>query len=292
MCAGGSQDGNSGHRGGTGACGPRSVDEAEEVEAEATANSMRGAQSGGGLQVAPTRERRWAEAAPDDDSSGSPGRFSRIGDSPGKGEVKATNNADESDSDVGGLCLAACSACGATHCVDFDVVLLGIDFRCGHAGAECAGGLAAEVPTSCPDRTLDERPNEQPLSAEEQKRLFERFSLQTHGGEARGDLARSVHRLTAGPPMPKVRYLNSEVVTHKGEKFIKQECNPPSSSGCPIGGVIGARKQGRLGLGLKRRPKEEVDKICISNKERGHTKKGSGHREIFVFDSKWEQRSR
>jgi len=206
---------------------------------------------------------------------------------PGRPAALAPDEADAS-SDGGGACLATCSACGATHCVGFDVAELGIDFQCGLAGMECAGSPApAGQPT--PLLAADERAGSESLSAEERNELFKRFALQS---EAKGNLAGSVQHLVARSEMPKVRYRDNQVVTHKGERFIRQDSNPSTAAGCSIGGVVGARKLGRQGLGLKKRPKEEVDRVCISNKERAHTKKDAGHKDVYVFDSKWQHRTR
>ena len=46
------------------------------------------------------------------------------------------------------------------------------------------------------------------------------------------------------------RYRDSQVVTRKGERFIKVDVSLDPGPGCEIGGIIGWRtKQGRRGLG-------------------------------------------
>merc|ERR1719181_569444 len=91
----------------------------------------------------------------------------------------------------------------------------------------------------------------------------------------------------------KERYINSEIVTRKGEKFIKVNLSLDPGPGCEIGGIMGWRtKQGRRGLGLRKMTKEEADRVCISNKERAHTRKATGpggYQQAYVFENKWSQ---
>mmetsp|Transcript_128274 Transcript_128274/g.221404 ORF Transcript_128274/g.221404 Transcript_128274/m.221404 type:complete len:109 (+) Transcript_128274:213-539(+) len=86
--------------------------------------------------------------------------------------------------------------------------------------------------------------------------------------------------------MPRIRYRDNQIVTQTGEKFIKENLTLDPGPGCHIGGILGARKAGRQGLGLRKRPKEETERIRISNKQRAHVKVDSNIKAALRFETK------
>jgi len=132
------------------------------------------------------------------------------------------------------------------------------------------------------------------LTASEKRALFRQYALQRESEQQASpkDIQRGVAQLLEAKP-PKERYRDGEIVTRKGERFVKVSASSDPGPGCQIGGVLGWRtKLGRQGLGLRKMNREEADRVCISNKERSHIRKASGPsgcRDGYVFENKWSQ---
>jgi len=201
--------------------------------------------------------------------------------------------------------LAACSLCGATRVLGVDLAELGInDFVCSLAGCACddaaeprAAGAAepraagapslrcgAALPPGGPRGGRDEaapRPAAGARAAEELEQLAQALAeraldkLPAAAREAklpavRDGILRRLRRLSG--PREEVRYRHGEVATKRGERYVAAEgpwAGPaPRPVGTSIGGVIGSQRLGRRGLGFKKRPEAEVDRIRLSNKQR------------------------
>lgn len=179
-----------------------------------------------------------------------------------KGNVYAS----PSSNDV--RCLATCSQCCETHMVDFDVTDLGIDFVCGLINQECnaCSGTSDFGPCLTTDYC-----DEQDLSAlmpAERQELLCQFAVQTE--RLTEHVAPIGEKIAKGHTAAKTRYLDGKVVSTKGERFIEQSPSllQPYTGGTNIGGIIGSQKLGRRGLGFRKRPKAEVNRVCLSNKQR------------------------
>jgi len=195
--------------------------------------------------------------------------------------------------------VAVCDTCGATHLCDVDVMSLGLDFTCGHVGCECEGAMheaspaaASPLEQSTP-KPLPHTAKLDALSAEEKQDLFNRHYMQLQEAKLKPkEILHGVKQLY-DKQMPKERYIDSEIVTRKGERFIKINRSLDPGPGCQIGGVLGWRsKMGRRGLGMQKMTKEEREKVCISNKNRAHetTVSGPGGRKkSYTFESKVTQ---
>jgi len=168
--------------------------------------------------------------------------------------------------------LAACSRCGATRVVGLDPFGLDADFVCGLSGIECEGGGGTEAGTEAGPR------GGASLGAEDcgaKGPTEEGWQQQQQQPDQRGTQQRSRGpRPQAGDAEARVRYLNGEVVSRKGERYVVQQLFPElGPPGCSIGGIIGSHKLGRRGLGFNKRPAVEVDRVCLSNKQRAHVRR-------------------
>jgi len=198
--------------------------------------------------------------------------------------------------------LAVCCECAATRIVETDVMALDLDFCCAMIGKACERedpikkASAGDELQSAP---LTKRAALQELTAEEKQGLVRQYAMQRLREKLSGQDKSRVNtklldQLQLYTDQPKERYRDNEIVTRKGEKFIKINISLDPGPGCQIGGILGWRsKLGRQGLGIKKMTKEEADRIKISNKERSHTKKcgagGHGAKEIFTFENTWSQ---
>mmetsp|Transcript_104530 Transcript_104530/g.181518 ORF Transcript_104530/g.181518 Transcript_104530/m.181518 type:complete len:200 (-) Transcript_104530:207-806(-) len=170
-------------------------------------------------------------------------------------------------------CFAAtCSSCGETYVVAFDPEA--IDFKCSHITAAC-DDLPVE---KCISKLDDDGSSLEDLTPSERKTILEDYDWQP----GRVPKPSSKKKSAAVPSnVGKIRYLNGEVVSHKGERFLVEDpwaCLRPNadSFGTCIGGVIGSHRLGRRGLGFKKRPQAEVSKIQLSRMARIRTKKPEG----------------
>jgi len=185
--------------------------------------------------------------------------------------------------------VATCSSCGETHVVGFDPA--DIDFTCGHIAIACDNKRIACDAIACVNRVGNDttittyqkatsiQQHEQEntaLTLSERNQIFELYCLQPNGD--------AVHNFVSGEADKsacKIRYLNGEIVSHKGESFLEEDPwalsrRNPDFSGTSIGGIIGSHKLGRRGLGFKKRPKTEVDKIQLSRNQRVRVKQPAG----------------
>ncbi|CAE7451399.1 unnamed protein product [Symbiodinium natans] len=192
--------------------------------------------------------------------------------------------------------VAVCEACGATHIAKIDFIGLGLDFNCSMMGVPCDGEEASTPKASASSSSapvLPPRSHLQQLSAEEKRDLFARYAVQRQDEK----LSKKTKNLFAGVRQladrkgQQERFRDNTVVTRKGERFIKVDISLDPGPGCEIGGILGWRsKQGRRGLGIRKMTKEEADRVCISNKNRSHTKKSSGvGGKNIVFENKWSK---
>ena len=217
-------------------------------------------------------------------------------------------SADEHDIDAGNrlepvaedgteedVFVAVCDECGATHVTHIDFMGLGLNFNCGMLGARCEGAEAEEAKketrSSSSAPTLPSRSQLHQLSADEKRDLFERYAIQRQEERvSKKHINKSIQQLAPRKGQQE-RYRDNDVVTRKGERFIKVDISLDPGPGCELGGIIGWRtKQGRRGLGIKKMTKEEADKVCISNKNRSHTTKtiSAGEKKV-VFENKWSK---
>mmetsp|Transcript_54818 Transcript_54818/g.146151 ORF Transcript_54818/g.146151 Transcript_54818/m.146151 type:complete len:261 (+) Transcript_54818:355-1137(+) len=193
---------------------------------------------------------------------------------------------------------AFCDRCGAVHVVDVDVMSLGIEFSCADVGASCdddAPGTSASGDmglASGGDLPVGPSPLGH-LSAEEKRALVQRHIVQRQAERLRPqDVQHGLAQLFRAQ-MPKERYRDNQVVTHKGERFIKINRSLDPGPGCELGGILGWRsKAGRRGLGIRKMTKEEADRVCLSNKNRTHVRKATGsggYKSGYTFENKWSQ---
>lgn len=210
----------------------------------------------------------------------------------------------EEEEEDGDIFLAVCDKCGTTHLMDIDVMGLGLEFTCAQLGLPCEGDTehiaAAMSSIDDPSRPAASVPVPPPkaakldaLTPEEKKDIFQKHAMQLHLAKLKpNEVHKEVKQLFA-QTMPKERYRNSEIVTRKGERFIKINLSLDPGPGCEIGGILGWRsKMGRRGLGLKKMTKEEADRVCVSNKNRSHIKKDTGpagSKQAYVFENRWSQ---
>jgi len=108
----------------------------------------------------------------------------------------------------------------------------------------------------------------------------------------RKDILKTVRQLAPRKGQQE-RYRDNQVVTYKGERFIKINLSLDPGPGCQLGGILGWRsKAGRQGLGIRKMTKEEADRVCLSNKNRTHARKATGpggYKDGFVFENKWSK---
>lgn len=208
-----------------------------------------------------------------------------------KGDQLEQDIDEETDEDV---FVAVCDECGATHVTHIDFMGLGLNFHCGMVGARCDGDAEPQgdaesgrsIPVLPPSRSQLNK-----LSVEEKRDLFERYAVQRQEERvSKKHIHKSLQELAPRKGQQE-RYRDNNVVTRKGERFVKVDVSLDPGPGCEIGGIIGWRtKQGRRGLGIKKMTKEEADKICISNKNRSHTTKTiSGGEKKVTFETKWSR---
>merc|ERR1719353_1379272 len=211
------------------------------------------------------------------------------------------SNADASGplEEEGDIFVAVCDKCGATHLTDIDFINLGLQFICSHIGLECEGAedSASSSTAMLPGDSTPQAPPRaaklEALTAEEKQNLFDRHAMQLQEAKLKPkEILKGVKQLY-DKQMPKERFRDSEIVTRKGERFIKINVSLDPGPGCQIGGILGWRsKQGRRGLGIQKMTKEEADRICLSNKNRSHETKQSGsggHKKSYSFENKWSQ---
>lgn len=222
-------------------------------------------------------------------------------------EDEEENNLDEAEEHIAGeeeadeeteeeVFVAVCEACGATHITKIDFIGLGLDFNCSMMGVPCEGeeiSVPNASASSSSGPVLPPRSQLHQLSGEEKRDLFARYAVQRQEEK----MSKKTKNLFAGVRQladrkgQQERFRDDKVVTRKGERFIKVDISLDPGPGCEIGGILGWRsKQGRRGLGIKKMTKEEADRVCISNKNRTHTKKSSGvGGKSIVFENKWSK---
>ncbi|CAE7822591.1 unnamed protein product [Symbiodinium sp. CCMP2592] len=222
-------------------------------------------------------------------------------------EDEDENNLDEVEEDIGGeeeaeeeteeeVFVAVCEACGATHITKIDFIGLGLDFNCSMMGVPCEGEETSTPKASASSSSgpvLPPRSQLHQLSEEEKRDLFARYAVQRQEEK----MSKKTKNLFAGVRQladrkgQQERFRDDKVVTRKGERFIKVDISLDPGPGCDIGGILGWRsKQGRRGLGIRKMTKEEADRVCLSNKNRTHTKKASGvGGKNIVFENKWSK---
>jgi hypothetical protein len=199
--------------------------------------------------------------------------------------------------------VAVCDRCGTTHIVNVDFMGLGLEFTCAHAGAVCqgddegseSGGEDARRrdASSSAGPILPPRSELKGLTLEEKRSIFDRHALQRAEERAQPkQFQKGVQQLFLAEKQ-KERYRDNEIVTRKGERFIKINISLDPGPGCEIGGILGWRsKAGRKGLGIRKMTKEEADRVCISNKTRAHVRKATGpggFKQGYLFENKWSQ---
>lgn len=166
--------------------------------------------------------------------------------------------------------MATCSVCGATHVVDFDPSIA--DFMCSQIAAPCEGEGGADVVLV---QVQQPSGDDGGLSPTERKSLVDRYFVQADRATAHSVAGREDR------VMSQTRYLNNEVVSRKGERFLVEDplaaLRPDADCrGTLVGGIIGSHKLGRRGLGFKKRPQAEVNKVQLSTAQRTRLKKPAG----------------
>lgn len=192
---------------------------------------------------------------------------------------------------------AVCDRCGETRVTCIDFMGLGLGFTCSEVAEKCVGlseEASVDIPAAIRGQPVDRDPLEtdlEGLGIEEKRDLFARYGMQRLEEKATAkDIQHGVSQLFAAQPQQQ-RYRNDEVVTRKGERFIQVKVSLDPGPGCQLGGILGWRsKAGRRGLGIKKMDKEEADRICMSNKQRSHTKTASKTGDTkYTFENKWSQ---
>lgn len=190
--------------------------------------------------------------------------------------------------------VAVCDECGATHVTHIDFMGLGLNFNCSMMGGRCEGAEAEGEKKDTSGSSIPVAPSRSQLhqlSVDEKRDLFERYAMQRQEERvSKKHIHKSIQQLAPRKGQQE-RYRDNNVVTRKGERFIKVDVSLDPGPGCEIGGIIGWRtKQGRRGLGIKKMTKEEADKVCISNKNRSHTTKAvsAGEKKV-IFENKWSK---
>lgn len=190
--------------------------------------------------------------------------------------------------------VAVCDECGATHVTHIDFMGLGLNFNCSMMGERCEGAETEGEKKDTSGSSAPVAPSRSQLhqlSVDEKRDLFERYAMQRQEERvSKKHIHKSIQQLAPRKGQQE-RYRDNNVVTRKGERFIKVDVSLDPGPGCEIGGIIGWRtKQGRRGLGIKKMTKEEADKVCISNKNRSHTTKSisAGEKKV-IFENKWSK---
>jgi len=215
--------------------------------------------------------------------------------------VGKVNLVDEFAEDVEVAYVAVCDKCAAVHFVDVDIMAMGLEFTCSQVGAVCEGEEPEAQEESAPSNfsagssvpALPPRAQIEELTKEEKQDLFDRYVMQAQAEKLKPkDIQKGVAQLYA-KELQKERYINNEIVTRKGERFIKLNLSLDPGPGCRLGGILGWRsKAGRQGLGIRKMTKEEADRVCLSNKERPHVRKATGpggYKQGYAFENKWSQ---
>ncbi|CAK0788600.1 unnamed protein product [Prorocentrum cordatum] len=186
---------------------------------------------------------------------------------------------------------AFCDRCGAVHVVDVDVMSLGIEFSCADVGASCdddAPGTSASGDmglASGGDLPVGPSPLGH-LSAEEKRALVQRHIVQRQAERLRPqDVQHGLAQLFRAQ-MPKERYRDNQVVTHKGERFIKINRSLDPGPGCELGGIL-------VPVALVR---QQDNAVPASLRQHGHAvfvrlqATGSGgYKSGYTFENKWSQ---
>lgn len=219
--------------------------------------------------------------------------------SAGREADASTNNAcgDGEDCEF----FAVCDRCGETRVTFIDFMGLDLGFTCHEVGESCVGvgdetGTDIDIASAKREPLASDDPSEadlEELSDEEKRDLFARYGVQRLEEKLKAeDVQHGVLQLFATQPQQQ-RYRNDEIVTRKGERFIQVKVSLDPGPGCQIGGIMGWRsKAGRRGLGIRKMDKEEADRICVSNKQRSHTRTATGpggSKISYAFENKWSQ---
>jgi len=132
---------------------------------------------------------------------------------------------------------AICETCFDTHIVAIDFMGLGMEFHCDTIGKKCEGpgilqtqGVSSSRSVSAPP--VRSRKQQQELSAEEKKRMFEEHdTIRVEARTKPKDIHKGVQQVMEHQA-ERVRYVNNQVVSNKGERIIRVDPKRRAAYAC------------------------------------------------------------